>query len=468
MVRNYTLFFLLLAWLPSNVGAMEYYTDFIPYKGRVEITYEIPNDQLQFVTHTNGYITFLNFIAIFEDENGNIIKSDIWKRSYKIENYQETSLLSQSIFGDVSLSIPPGSYRLITRVEGMHSSEVGLNEESVQVPDFNSQSPLISGIKFLKTVKWSNGDSLNTPKTDLTPVVQYYPNPRRTYEEEEDIAFQFEIYSTDTCQLTAIWKIVDCNQKIVFEGKKTIESSEWSPFSVLNRIRSPGRSSPRVGVGLERRTLPHSRTHPPDSDQMESGKFRFHKSQITIHHSQFTKGGDYFLRVQVAEDSDPARGGTTSTATFSLDFSIFYTEENYIERVEKMEYLATPEEMKVLKNAPLEEREKVYQEFWKKHDPTPISERNEFEEEYFRRVEIVNKLFTPPDRGWRSDRGRIYIKFGPPDQVQEQAFSLSTNPYQIWHYFGHNYQFVFVDEHGIGQYTLTNREEEIRADRERR
>jgi GWxTD domain-containing protein len=93
-------------------------------------------------------------------------------------------------------------------------------------------------------------------------------------------------------------------------------------------------------------------------------------------------------------------------------------------------------------------------EFWKKRDPDPSTEINEFKEEYFRRVEISNAFFkegTTP--GWLQDRGRIYIMLGPPD-------NRLVNPgfrdfhYENW-YYEPNYVIVFEDRDLNGEYMIT-------------
>jgi len=69
-----------------------------------------------------------------------------------------------------------------------------------------------------------------------------------------------------------------------------------------------------------------------------------------------------------------------------------------------------------------EEREKFIDLFWAKRNPTPGAEVNEFKEEWYRRLEYVNKNYTRgPKKGWHSDMGRVYMFFGPPSQTRATA-----------------------------------------------
>ncbi|MFB0517814.1 MAG: GWxTD domain-containing protein, partial [Acidobacteriota bacterium] len=69
-----------------------------------------------------------------------------------------------------------------------------------------------------------------------------------------------------------------------------------------------------------------------------------------------------------------------------------------------------------------EERREFIKEFWRRRDPTPATARNEFLEEYYKRIRNANVLFRGEGlKGWLTDRGRVYIMFGPPDEMYYDA-----------------------------------------------
>ncbi|HID94247.1 MAG TPA: GWxTD domain-containing protein [bacterium (Candidatus Stahlbacteria)] len=119
-----------------------------------------------------------------------------------------------------------------------------------------------------------------------------------------------------------------------------------------------------------------------------------------------------------------------------------------------LRYIATAKEVnKIIKAADTEKR-KYWDEFWKKRDPTPGTERNEAKEEFIERVEYVNTHYTSMRKGWQTDRGRIYIKLGKPDEIERHPFELDSPPYEIWYYYARRLMFIFKDRHGFGDYVL--------------
>jgi GWxTD domain-containing protein len=135
----------------------------------------------------------------------------------------------------------------------------------------------------------------------------------------------------------------------------------------------------------------------------------------------------------------------------------FYLDEQMWElKVDQLRYIATPSEMKTLRQSEISTRDSLWTAFWKTLDPTPSTAYNEKEVEYFERIAYAEKNFSGGDRGWRSDRAQIFVKFGSPDEIQRYPYELDSFPYEIWLYYQNNLRFVFVDRHGFGQYVLVN------------
>ena len=120
-----------------------------------------------------------------------------------------------------------------------------------------------------------------------------------------------------------------------------------------------------------------------------------------------------------------------------------------------------------------EERENFIEQFWMRRDPTPDSMENEYKEEHYRRIAHANDRFASGFPGWKTDRGRIYITFGPPDEIEdhpagglyqrpmdEGGGTTSTYPFQIWRYryiegIGTDILIEFVDRTMTGEYRHT-------------
>ena len=108
--------------------------------------------------------------------------------------------------------------------------------------------------------------------------------------------------------------------------------------------------------------------------------------------------------------------------------------------------------------------------FWKRRDPSPDTPRNEALERYYGRVATVNRMFGEGGAaeipGWRTDRGRVYLKYGPPDRVLSRPHPPATNPYEVWRYVhGRQRKFVFLDLTRFGNYALIWTDEQLEPTR---
>ncbi|MFQ6082151.1 MAG: GWxTD domain-containing protein [Candidatus Aminicenantia bacterium] len=121
----------------------------------------------------------------------------------------------------------------------------------------------------------------------------------------------------------------------------------------------------------------------------------------------------------------------------------------------KVRYIITKEERKIFLELPPSERKEFIEKFWERRDPDPDTEINEFKEEYYQRIEDANQLFRGEGReGWLTDRGRIYIIFGPPTDrlTYPMGWGPTGRPTEVW-YYGY-FQVVFVDYYLNGEYRL--------------
>lgn len=141
---------------------------------------------------------------------------------------------------------------------------------------------------------------------------------------------------------------------------------------------------------------------------------------------------------------------------------------------EDVVYIISEEEKKTFTHLQTdEERENFIESFWLRRDPTPDTEENEYREEHYRRIAYANEHFPSGIPGWKTDRGRIYIEYGPADEVEshpsggtyERPFeegggTTSTYPFEQWRYryiegLGTNIILEFVDTTMSGEYHFT-------------
>jgi len=121
-------------------------------------------------------------------------------------------------------------------------------------------------------------------------------------------------------------------------------------------------------------------------------------------------------------------------------------------------YVTDGDDWKNLNNASDEERDSVFQAFWDKRDPSPGSPQNELFDEFYRRVDLATRNFGYSRKdGWKTDRGRVFIVFGPPDRVERGTPSRYTQgDYEVWYYDDLREKFVFFDEYGFGDFRLVS------------
>ena len=141
---------------------------------------------------------------------------------------------------------------------------------------------------------------------------------------------------------------------------------------------------------------------------------------------------------------------------------------------EDVVYIITDEEKQAFKRLRTdEERQQFVEQFWLRRDPTPDTEENEYKEEHYRRIAYANDHYASGIPGWKTDRGRIYIKYGAPDEIdshpsggsyerpiEEGGGETSTYPFEDWRYryidgVGSNIVIEFVDTTMSGEYHIS-------------
>ncbi len=159
----------------------------------------------------------------------------------------------------------------------------------------------------------------------------------------------------------------------------------------------------------------------------------------------------------------------TSGGMISSEYALMNEEELDFE-FDLIRYIVADDEKNQYKKlTELDAKRKFMSEFWKHRDYDPLTSVNEFKIEYMRRVDYANTSFRGSFlKGWKSDRGRVYILYGPPDEIERYPSSYDAVPYEIWSY--HSLQggviFIFVDQTNQNDYRLvhSNHREELRDD----
>jgi len=135
------------------------------------------------------------------------------------------------------------------------------------------------------------------------------------------------------------------------------------------------------------------------------------------------------------------------------------------ESAEFFEYarlIMSKQEKDIFRHLPdAESRKDFMGDFWEKRDPDLSTDYNEFQEEFYRRIDYANERFVEGIPGWKTDRGRIFIYFGEPDQIQMNpminnydAGLAGYRGYILWQYYRYAFAVMFVDKRGDSVYTF--------------
>lgn len=124
------------------------------------------------------------------------------------------------------------------------------------------------------------------------------------------------------------------------------------------------------------------------------------------------------------------------------------------EWLSRVRYIISPQERKVFLELPAAERAAAEEEFWARRDPDPETEENEFKTQYFDRMKQADEMFLGEGRpGWMTDRGRIFILFGPPSERLTYPMESRGRCREVW-YYG-SFPVVFIDEGCQGNFVMT-------------
>jgi len=380
-----------------------FYADatFFPSSGQggiLEVHYDISYSQLQFLKVPDGFRAGFEVQVLIYGGKGKQVGGDSWRRQVLCSSYKETISPAGSYEETFKLETAFGKYDLVVRTENLDSDEVSSIEMKLDLRQF-STFPAISDLLIGKC-KAESADS-GSLRSRLVPF------PRATFGERiPTVCVYGEIY--DTLSRTG----------------SAATSIQWQ----VRDERGAVKIKDTLDVPISGRVSPFLFTFPVDNLAM----------------------GEHRLELFVGK-----RTKTPNAArTFRVDESKFDLEKNIDDTLTLLSYIAPRSEVEAIKKATGDERKRLWLQFWKKRDPYPETPENEFLIEFFDRVRYANENFSSTQPGWKTDRGRIYIRRGPPDQVETRPFSAEGPAYEVWYYFQPNLTFVFVDRMGLGDYEL--------------
>lgn len=183
--------------------------------------------------------------------------------------------------------------------------------------------------------------------------------------------------------------------------------------------------------------------------------------------------GEYRLELDLAfPDTTLVRGAPFRMASFETEAAIAravgaqstdvfgrFLETQLDSLYRPLVYIQEGGERGVYDGLSVEAKRNYLRQFWQRRDPTPATPQNEAREDYYRQIAHANREFREGGAGdvpgWRTDRGRIFIRYGEADETLRRPAAGPTQPYEVWKYTrGRPRKFVFLDQTGLGHYVL--------------
>lgn len=371
---------------------------------RLEVFIEVPYRRLHFVNDAGVFRAKYELTVSIFDSMNNLVQEKTWIEKLQTADYDESMSLKISNVSQKSFILFPSKYTVTVQMQETETPKASRVNKMINAKNFSQQPFTMSDIMLVKRINEEGKKKV------------IYPNiSRRVGESGDSFYFFYEIYNhcnADSAMAGILLKNI--KGEIVYSDTQ-IQSLEDKKNTCFHKINIA---------------------------QLIMGEYT---SEITVHP----------LGLEVE------RNLKEITVSASKEFVVFWRSAPFSgieleEAIDPLIYIIEREKLDEIKNAPIEKKKGMFHEFWKKRDPSPDTDRNEMMEEYYARVEFTNKNFSHHKEGWKTDRGMIYIIFGPPDNIERHPFEINTKPYEVWSYYGINREFIFVDDTGFGDYRLQN------------
>jgi len=407
-----------LALLVAVAGALDFGVDWSAFRAgadssRVEFFYAIPYDQLLYTqTPDSGLVAEFSVRLEFAGLDDSFRQEGTVLKRARIRSFQEAFAAQRNFVDGFSVTAPPGRYRFeIAVAETSASGQTkGSREDTVVLKGFNDGLAL------------SSLQVGSTALTDtVTGVVSVIPNPMHRFSDKglEALYVYYEGYNLspngDTYQVRAA----------------IVRSRAGKPDTV---VQTPPLSRPKQGTSVA---------------------YALGVSVAGVEPGAYTFGlelTDLAAKRSVAAGRDFVLGSTAPEAAVvspGLD-GLSPLERKYYERIQ---YLATPNQVAYYKALSDSGKPTYLAKFWGVRNLAEFSRRMETADGKYGQMKAA---------GYNTDRGRVYVKYGEPDAVEQKVIETETRPREYWHYYSTGNAFVFIDIRGDGSYRLawTNAKDE--------
>ncbi len=380
-----------------------------PGKVRLEVYYQIYNAGLHFFRQENHYVADYEISVNVYGKDDRLVDSDMRTKRVKVDNDNKAKSEYDYRTNQVNFELDPDKYEIKLILSDPNSDQFVEQKFKVKLKYMNDGSARVSDIQLVQAAENIGEEPTKFDKGDFTLI----PSVSHKYGTSDalKLLYYFEIY----------------------QGK-----SDQDSVLVETKLRHDTKGM------VYRDSL---------TSKIEDGVLRQFR-EISM---DKLRPGDFRLTITLKGKRDKKMDSQTKY------FELVWSEKSllsydYKSVIRQLGLISQPSELEALKEQEdYEGKLLAFNQFWLTRDPTPGTAENETKDEFYRRVHVANQNFSYlRTSGWKTDRGRVYITYGEPDQIEDYPFSLDRLPYQEWHYYrdARYRKFVFIDETGDGDFRL--------------
>ncbi|MBV6479419.1 MAG: hypothetical protein HGGPFJEG_02192 [Ignavibacteria bacterium] len=408
------IFIVLLILTGSKISAQEniYFNfDYSIFKSDetnsvLEVYYSVNQKSLTYVKSGDNYEGFAKIHILLTNRTDNSIVIEKSFKSSSIVKDTSGNELSQNIIGQINFLIGDGYYKLkLTGSDFNNDKRLDVFEEDLSILNAAVTSVRMSSIELSTDIKKSANEKSIFYKNTLDVI----PNPSNLFGMNlKELYYYFEIYGLNennvSDEITIKYSVEDLNNKNILSFDKKIKRNSDSrvEYGKIN-IDSLQRGSYYFRIKIL----------DPSKNLSLSGEKKFFVFNISNQVTSNSQQDDYLISEYPAKDEKD----------LDKEFAVaaYLMTEKEIDRYEDM------------KNLDL--KRKFMYDFWKSRDSNPGTPQNEFKIGYLKRVNEANNNFKEAYKeGWKTDRGRVYLVYGKPDDIERFPFETTKKSYEIWKY----------------------------------
>ncbi|MBI5837608.1 MAG: GWxTD domain-containing protein [Candidatus Eisenbacteria bacterium] len=372
----------------------------------VEVALEIGASELSFIREGGGFRAEVDIAVSLYDSRDELRGGDVWRRAVSLDHYGQLNRREPVIRERRRFPVPPGRYRVRVEVRDLNADASNATELETTV---EGPGPRSGG----------RGPSLRLGDIQLGALADSLGPPRR-----------------DSIRPSVSLVFGNPLPRLACFGEAYVQGP--GPDTVELRLRIFDESGAELadapGVARVKDGVAAYLLRPP-------------VDRLGV--------GGYLLEVQARWGGEKER----RQLRFEMDETRIVFDEHFSEVIEMLALVARSDELDSLRDCPAPERQARWNRFWDRHNPDPGGKGNPAEREFFRRVRYATQHFSGKGLGpgWRTDMGRIYIKYGPPDQMEQRPRTATESAVEIWYYNEPTRMtFFFVDRTGFGRFELVD------------